>query len=554
MLDFLERVMAGFLSFCQRVIALITPFGRTTQFFRMGAGLRSALHVIILVVVLVFLYWLNDKLGLDKAVKGPSFAPEIRFYWLPILFLLLYVMAWLGWWLWKLLGPEEYSTDFPDIDEAWDEALQALHEAGLELIDAPLFLVLGKPAGGEEALFNAAQLSLMVKQVPKRGSAPLHLYANRDGIYLTCAGASLLGKQAATLTGAAEEGGAPGGDSMEGGGGEEEDIFKTLKPKGKMKEVQTILARAREEGRGPEQLTDAERGEIQLLVAAEEAEQGQRGGRKPQTSFLKNTAEVQRQTARFQHLCRLIVRERRPYCPLNGIMLLIPYASTDRDEDAAATGTVCQQDLDTAQAVLQVHCPSFALICDLETAPGFREFVERFPAEQRARRLGQRIPLLPDMEPAEIPAMIEGGMDWICQSMIPNWVYKLFRLETPGKDDLSAAMKGNGRLYRLMGEMRERQKRFSRIFTRGFVHESGGPPLFGGCYIAGTGRDPAHEQAFVAGVFRRLIENQNFVSWTDEALAEEAGNQRWTTYGYIGLGLAVAALIGLGVLVGLKKS
>src|SRR5262245_25227131 len=105
-MEFLERIAAAILGFCQRVVALITPFGRTTQFFRMGAGLRAALHVIILVAVLVFLYWLNDKLGLDTAVSGPRFAPEIRFYWLPILFLLLYVMAWLGWWLWKLLGPE----------------------------------------------------------------------------------------------------------------------------------------------------------------------------------------------------------------------------------------------------------------------------------------------------------------------------------------------------------------------------------------------------------------------------------------------------------------
>src|SRR5439155_15057186 len=145
-------------------------------------------------------------------------------------------------------------------------------------------------------------------------------------------------------------------------------------------------------------LTDDERGQIQLLVAEEEAEQGQRG-RKPPTSFVKNTAEVQRQTARFQHLCRLIVRERRPYCPLNGILLLIPYAAADRDEDAAATGRVCQQELDAARSILQVHCPVFALICDVETAPGFREFVERFPAEQGARRRGQRFPRWPELEP-----------------------------------------------------------------------------------------------------------------------------------------------------------
>lgn len=543
MLQFLERLASAFWTLCQRVVALVTPFGRSSQFFRMGPGLRSVLHVAILAGVLGFLYWLNQALSLDTAVAGPSFEPRVRFFWLPILFLLLYVMAWLGWWLWKLLGPEEMATDFPDIDEAWEEAMAALHDQGMELLDAPLFLVLGRPAGGEESLFNAAQLNLTVKQAPKRASAPLHVYANRDGIYLTCAGASLAGKQAAVLAGDEEAGGA----APEGGeGGDEEDMFKTLVPKGKQKEVQAILRRAADEGRGPDQLTEAERGEIQRLIAEEEAE-GQRG-RKPQSSFLKNPAEVERLTARLQHLCRLILRERRPYCPLNGVLLLVPYAAADRDDDATATATASHQDLEAVRVALQVRCPVFALICDLETAPGFREFIERFPAEQRARRLGQRFPLLPDTEPDLVPAMIETGTEWVCESMIPNWVYKLFRLESPGKDDLAATVRGNGRLYRLMGEMRERQKRFGRVFTRTLAAEDGGPPLFGGCYVAGTGRDAAHEQAFVAGVFRRLIENQNYVSWTDEALEEEAGNQRWTNFGYTGLGIAVAALVGLGLL------
>ena len=89
---------------------------------------------------------------------------------------------------------------FPDIDAAWAEALKALDQAGIDLSAAPLFVVLGQSQGSEESLFAAAQLPLQVRHVPRRPTAPLHLYASRDGIYLTCGGASLLARQIALLT------------------------------------------------------------------------------------------------------------------------------------------------------------------------------------------------------------------------------------------------------------------------------------------------------------------------------------------------------------------
>src|SRR5207253_8500431 len=135
----------------------------------------------------------------------------LRHGWAPLLFLLIYVLMWLGWWLWKLLQPEEEASVFPDIDEAWAEAVKALEQGNIDITEVPLFLVVGKPAAAEEAMFAAAQLNLTVKQSPRRGDAPLHVYANRDGLYVTCAGACLSGRQAEIL--AAASGGAETGIS-----------------------------------------------------------------------------------------------------------------------------------------------------------------------------------------------------------------------------------------------------------------------------------------------------------------------------------------------------
>src|SRR5437762_649603 len=81
-----------------------------------------------------------------------------------------------------------------DFAAAWEEAVRALNAQGLDVRDAPLFLILGRPGGGEGPLFQAAQMSFVVQQAPKRPDAPLAVWAAPDGIYVTCADASLTGR------------------------------------------------------------------------------------------------------------------------------------------------------------------------------------------------------------------------------------------------------------------------------------------------------------------------------------------------------------------------
>jgi hypothetical protein len=529
----------------RQLFGLVFPFfSKARDLKGMGPQLRKVLHVVMVVLILVGLAVIHRLLDLGKLIKTPY--ALLRDYWLPLLFLLVYILSWLGWWLWKLLEPTEEASDFPDIDEAWEEARKALDQANIDITEVPLFLVVGKPAAPEDALFAAAQLNLTVKQAPRRGDAPIHAYANRDGLYVSCAGACLSGRQAEILSA-----GGGGGDSAFGGGdgglvgASSEDMFRTVQPGGIMKEMQAVLARAREQGRDPAELTEDEKREIRALVAQEEV---QRGGRKTVTrpQILKNAPEVERCSARLRHLCRLIVRDRRPFCPANGILFLVPYAGADSDDDAAQTGGAIHQDLLNIREVLRVHVPVFAMICDLERANGFKEFLERFPADQRQRRLGQRYPLCPDLPQEKVSGSIESCVQWICQVVFPTWIYKLFRLESPGREEIETVVAGNCRLYQFLGQVRERQKRFARIVSRALLLESSGPLLFGGCYVGASGSDPSNEQGFVAGTFRRLTENQNYVSWTDQALAEETDYSRLTTYGYVAIAVMILALVGLG--------
>lgn len=526
MLTLLEKIAATFWKTLLRLVALFTPFFTQARYLQgMGRALLWTLHIFLVLATLAGLYFLNWKLGIFKDVA--SSVPWLRDFYLPLLFCIAYLLCWLGLWLWRLLQPEAELVEFPDIEQAWREGVQALHQAGLELTEVPLFLVSGTPSGGEESFFAAAQLQLKVKMAPSRLEAPIRLYGSREGIFVTCAGASLLGRQCALLQGGTEGGRAGFGEDAE------DDPYKTMVPKGRLKEVQDIFRRAKEQGRDPGQLTDAERDEIRQIMAAEKAESASRTTG-PRPNILKDAQEADLLKARLRYLCQLIVRDRAPYCPFNGMLLLVPFAATATDEDAAHAGAVLQQELATVRSIMQVNCPVFLLLTDMEQCPGFKEFVERFPLEQRKRRLGQRLPLVPDLANGEsLGALLDRGAGWVCNSLFPTYMYRFFRLEqSPSGEDASAAVRSNVRLYQLMVAMRERRQRLSRILTRSFTGEQSGPTLFGGCYVAGTGRDVTREQAFIAGVLHRLIENQNAVSWTPQALQEEARYERYTRTGY----------------------
>jgi hypothetical protein len=533
--------------------AIMPMFAAARDFRRLSPVVRWLLHALALAVVLAVFWLIHYGFDLDRYLWLPH--PALRNLWLPLLFLLVYALCWLGRWLWDLIGPEQESSVFPEIEKAWREAVRALDQAGVDLTSSPLFLVLGRPQRSEEALFQGVQPKLLVNQAPRQTLAPIHVYANREGIYVACSDASLMGRQAALLT---DEAYAASPTAADRGGtadaGASVAMYATLSPTGQRsaEAVEAIIARAREQGRGVGQLLEEERRAIGLLTAAGEGSDEREDGR-ARVSLLQDRAEVENQSQRLQFLCRLIARERRPFCPINGVLLVIPIVAGQSDEGATQLGLIAQRDLATVRKTLQVRCPVFALVCDLETLPGFRELTARLPEGQRDRRMGQRFPLVPDIEPTALPAMLESGVQQIGNRLIPNLVSTLWRIESASGGSVAEAVRGNIELYHLLQGVRDRQNRIARVLTRVVLSDSAPPAMLGGCYFAGTGPDPSFEQAFIPGVFRRLTESQDFVSWTPEALANERSYERWTRFGYVALGLLTAACLGFAAYVLLLK-
>jgi hypothetical protein len=521
--------LGGILNGARSVVGLVLPIFADAADFRNWPGwLKALVGLAILGGLCVGAFYLQKAVDLGDLLK--HIPPKIRPYYLVLLVLLVVVFSWLAWILWKLLTKEEAAAEFPDIQSAWTEAVKRLDASGMKIGDAPLFLVLGRPAAGTDALFLAASVKDIIR-APATSDPPLRIYAWNDAIFVTCAGASAWGALCGEMTG-------QGGEASWAGDAPADGVAKTIGPAGffagadpvARAEMDELLRVSKERDLSPIE-------QNRLRQLAEEMASTSAPAKKK----LAMPDDVQaRYTRRLRYLCKLIRADRRPWCPVNGIVLLVPWDATESDESVRLSSNILSRDLAAARDVLQMRYPTIGVVCDLETARGFDEFRTGFPSEVLKQRIGQRLPLAPDVDADKVPLLLAQAAQWIGLSVLPAWILRFLRLDqadprqTPGSGRLH-----NRNLYLLMRGVFDRGPRLAQVLARGLPNVGGsGPlatvPMFGGCYLAATGKDGAG-QAFVPGIFERILGSQNAVSWMPDAEVADAKLNQLTLMGYVGI-------------------
>ncbi len=486
--------------------ALLFPmFAGATALGGSGAAGHWLGRIALLGGILGGLTALNNWSYLNFNAVVTSLYP-INKIWLPLFALCSYILTWLVWWFWRVLNYDvQPVSQFPDIDSAWSRALEALSKAGISLENTPLFLVLGHSESSEDALYQAGGIRPLVNQVPRESAAPIHVTATRDGIWITCPGASVSGYRDEAPS---EYSSAAYGDVDDGGN--DDGTFGADRTTG---------------------ITDI------LEVISKHQERATANRRQVDIEPLKE---------RLAYLCQLIMRDRGGYCPINGVLLLVPITAADQKNSPASYATVCRTDLAIAFGRFQMRCPILVLVTDLDKLPGFVEMRERLSNEEAVRRMGQRFPLVPDLPPSDVEAQIRSGVAYLGQTLLPVLIHTKFRTEMPGGEDTQDAVQGNSAIFRFLAAFCEREERLGQIIAGCFSAPPGEPLLYGGCYLAGTGTDASTQQAFANGVFKRLIKDQDLVTWTGDAIDED---QRYAKLAKV-MTIVLASLIALGVLGG----
>jgi hypothetical protein len=418
---------------------------------------------------------------------------------------------------------------FPDIEAAWDEGIAELDRLGINPRMTPMFLVIGGHTEAQaKALFEASQLEMIIKGIPE-GHAALHWFygrdsQNRDAIYLFCDNVSCL----SLLSRVAKDAG-PAVATSGGGGGASapRDIRSTMA----VGDIRDTMA-------GPSSSTAPSapapafniRGTMEVanirdtMAGTGPGALAAPAGVVMEQRIVVDKSEREEAQRRLQYLCRLIVRSRKPYCPINGLLALLPYKVLESQTGAGEMTVAATSDLRVLHRAFKLRFPVNVLVSGLEDELGFQELVRRVgQGDAAARRFGKghdiwKTPLSEQME--ALCAHACGAFE--------DWAYSLFR-----KDDALRKKTGNERLYLLLCKVRGRvQMHLEKVLAEGFGYDPDKqdnvvPPLFGGCYFAATG-EREDRRAFVAGVVRdKLFDTEADVEWTDDAIVEDQRYHRW---------------------------
>ncbi|TWT32846.1 type VI secretion protein IcmF/TssM N-terminal domain-containing protein [Blastopirellula retiformator] len=503
-------------------------------------------HGLAIVGILIGLWFLNDYLELEKSVRFPS--AFVRSTWLPLLFLLGYALGWQVWWMMRLIRQRVSVSPYPDLDQAWTEATEQLMRNSVSLENEPLFLVLGQTAAGDANFCGSAGLSLTQPPTPRGADAPLRVWADERGVFVSFRGASLLGLQATRLqemARAAEEaspmeviatGGEPANAPVYADFLNAEPRDVAVMPTKKQK-VESTAASA-------ESTLDEAESNLALAFAEPSAAAKVRIAQRPE---VKATVEISKEEVdealdRLDYVIDLIRHARAPYCTHNGVIVLVPGDATENLAVAQQTAVLMQHDLQQVRQASEVAGPVTAIFCDAEQIGGCDELLRRFPEEHRRRRFGAELPNIPAADFSNIKEILRRGVQWVNRSLASALAYRIFAQRDSFHGDQRREIESNRMLYQFVSSLDRRSDAILRILTRGLYPEHHGDWIPSGWYLAATGSDPLTEQGFLPGVMTLVFGAQNYVSWTEDARRRDRMRNWLTIFGYAGVGVAVLTL------------
>ena len=212
---------------------------------------------------------------------------------------------------------------------------------------------------------------------------------------------------------------------------------------------------------------------------------------------------------RMEHLCRLIAtRCEQP--AVQGVLVVLPWEGTNGETSTRAAIEACQADLSIIRETLELDLPVHFAIVGANGIAG-RE-ISAF----------QAFPSIPDLDPADIPAMWKEGIDRLCLETLPVQIMK-----QANPDALSAEGHGN---YDLLSELHARRSRWVRLLAEGASHHDGEQGMVAGIGLLSNVSEDATAAQVAQSLWNDLLSASQSASWNAKAIARanaEARNSRW---------------------------
>ena len=455
MASILTKSVLFILNLCVAAVAPVVATGRADCVWKRRSAV--AIHIAFISLVLIGLVSTQVYFQLEAYVR--SSLPFVRGLWLPIIGILGYATAWSAWFVARTLRQTDDRPLFDSVATALRDGLDRFTRAGIDPRQTPIYLVLGAPAGGIREFFASSHVELAVVPSAEEAGESVQVCGNRDAIYICCRDSSLTGhyagKSAGSLRKAAAERRAVQQRSnnpklsmnavpaWRSGIGNSSTL--TTAPSNPPAYQATIHSGSADQLRGSAsavatltplasptkfaistdptvQRIEQTLGQIESMTADQTPEQTcktasilQPRQECPQEIRL-DACDAEQLTVRLETICRQLVTLREPFCPINGVIALIPLPACDSVEASDHVGMRLERDLKTISDSSCTQLSMQVVYCDLDLCEGSQPFLDRFPENQRHRRLGVILPAVPESETGAVASSLENAAQWICKA------------------------------------------------------------------------------------------------------------------------------------------
>lgn len=468
---------------------IIGSYAKKATKLKIPPWVRYGMHLILLGVLVAVLVFLNLKLGWYLQIDAPNW---VRFTWPGLVAILIYAAIRLVFYIIAQIPTAQ--TEFPDIDEAIETGLGALEDANLSIRDVPLFLVVGLTPQEERSFVESALVGKDVRVIDN--DLPVHWYGDHRAIWVTIPGVSAIvaqSKLSASAVGKASTSPSPESGPADFGatlGGAESARFSTI---GGADRFSTRAAGTISETAAP--LVEGYHAPTRRLDADER----------------------DRHDARMRYFVNQLRDARYPVCPINGVLLTVPYGWTTSPGLSQLADTV-KIDMFALQETIGVKAMTILALTGIEHFPEFKTYIERLDRDQVERRCGCGYPSLISPTTDDV----EKTHTWVVQ-YFERQVFELFQRK------LGDAT--NGELFRLLDRIRKSRANIVRILKNAFPDDVDEPLYLSGLYFASLEGPGAVRLPFFEGLLARLArEHDDVIGWNNAAMREDRTMQnvaRW---------------------------
>lgn len=495
------------------LLAIVFP-GKAT---RLQRNIRRVRNFILMIAISVLLWFVCRLTSLDVNIQAPR--RWMRPFWLVFIFWtsLLAFMATRR--LIEILRAEPTTDLFPEIQEAWRHARRSLADVGVNPSDLPIFLVLASRHIEGAYLFDSQQLRLRNVKLPGSVDSPIYLDLTDSAIFIVCHDVSLTGVFVRRI----------------------QQSFDriNLNPRTRVSQSKQLVPPSL---LGISSPTETSGSVDEIKYAADELLFRPMNNLELEPSP-STQEEIEAISLKLSYLCELISNDRKPYCPINGILVALPEIIAGSDKLTAHAAELVQRDIDCITNVTGLDLP-FAILCThIDRIPGFEMLIEQVDENQKLRYFGFALPTRLDLKPGDWIKQIQRGLQWYRNSVMPSLFYKQFLgidvgIVKAGESDRRAMIQANHCAYKYLQQTSDCFKRLESLCLKlgeSHLKRFNSNPKFAGLFLTALEQKETGPWVFMYDMIKHLQNQQNSISWTPQALASDRSKRRFAMMIYLGI-------------------